>query len=570
MFGKLALSAFLLGSALGGATTVHAQSVIHEPLSTWSDRHFLDVGKSCFTDFKPRRRNSTVTPADVRDWPVVRPHWNQVVDIYPTSSLDSLFSRVYRRTANGLDSTGLQPIGITWGRPGAPIVYLAESNSQREHNCITLISASANIDVNLNPANVQLALKSSVESQFTQTAFAYAGTMISPLTAALGQNSTVTEAPDGISLFSVLLAIWEWYRVHPEMIAVGDLQQLEIYNQVQGLALYRLSGLTQGTLLSGEGSATAAIPFFTGGAEASGSGRIRNQTTIEDYSAAIWRVDQMGRLPTASEVSQRAAMLVQFQPDPTNPTFVDSSTAFNISATMVDVPSNYCRTDRWSLIESGANTTASGTFSGLDVRPVSGERSQCRFTARFTPPDAGPGQTVFVLAVKSTLPLISGSERPALVLRTRPVVLSDYRASLSLQPGSGPLDVTILPGGFAPVRVTFPIRESAGRRSRNLQEGSPQVTISCGADPTRSILLEPNAVRWSRNGNSATITLDLKVPDDVISTTGGATSRCSLDGSISLLVENGGQSVPLDLPTFMFNTIRPVQPEQPSAPPGLP
>lgn len=506
------------------------------------DGYFQRIQTACQIKLKPKKKGASLVPDDVRDWPMLQQHWSEVVIVQPQASLNNLFATVYRR--EGAAFTALpNPLGVTWGTSSAPILYLEADQARRQHNCVTLLATRADAKLGLSIADIQGALSSAYDSSGTLTTFLYSGTMISPLTAALRLNTTVTARPPGVEPFNVLLSIWNWYRTQPDMVVLGDARKLEIYDTIEGVAVQTVSGMTQKSLIEGSARLSAVIPFFSTGASANSSFAGDTSYKMQEFGVVRWK-GQPRLLPSAAEVARTAALEATFRPAPGNVSGIDSGQPFSFAFDLANVPSGYCSPLVWSQqpMEARQDSVASSSLTG--VSPSLDDASVCRFTVDVTPPSKASTGVTIPLTIRSQLEG-AGPNAPVLQLAAKPITIADYRSAFALTPPVSDRQLTFPSGEAAPrtLSVTLPIRELyPARAATSVQPGSLTVTTSCG----RGVLPNPVvAAQLARGDGGASLTLSMTFSPGEIR----GSQICQVGGTVAI---RSGQAnpVPVAIPTF--------------------
>lgn len=562
---KSVVAGMVVAAGLAAAVPAQAQDSEQRRLGDWIEEHFRAVGRSCFTDFRPARRDGTVVPEDIRNWQLLRDRWDETVTVYGNDSLDSIFSEVHRRVNGRYAGDRLYRIGASTER-SSPIFYALQGNATRQHNCTTMLAASANTQLRLNLAQVKLALSANVDQNRAQTAYAYAGRMVSPLAIALGLNPTTPDVGGPISPFRAYMSLWDWYRISPGMIDAADRGELEIYTQVDGAALYRTEGLTQNALLSGSVNVASVVPFLSGRGAGSGSFNTGVEGANFEYAVAYWGLPTPERLPNVAEVAGRAAQLARFTPAPANPVGIETAQPFAYSLDLADLPANYCRPDYWELA-TGTGSSRSMTPTRVEVEKQANPSASpvCRFTFHFTPAAAPAASVSLAPAVKSVIER-PGGQTSELVLSAPSVSLPDFRSSVALRAATLTRRIAI-PADDAAATPALPmtfavVERTAGRRAAGVVSGSTSLTLSCDGEAPRPMTLLGGAVRWSRTNEQASLAFDAGVPADVAPTAGAAPVECAVNGSTLLMMEGGRPPLETELPTTLFHLVR----EAPSRP----
>lgn len=535
----LLLAAVTTPASQSAASTAQASGT-RQPLSAWIDRYFARVNDGCRIKLKPAK-NASVAPGDVQSWPIVQTHLSNTVIVDEQSSVDHVFSTVHRRDGANFSDVG-SPLGVTWSSAAGPILYAQSDQARRQHNCVTLLATRGDAKLGLSIAQIQGALSSAYDTSGTLTSFLYAGTMISPITASLGLNTTVTARPSGIAPFSVLMAIWDWYRVQPQFIADGEARRLEILDTIEGVAVQTVTGLTQKMMMEASARASVGIPFFSASAGADGN-LVRNvNVQIQEFSVARWNV-RPAYLPSATKVAQDASRLAVFRSAAGNPTGVDGTASFDFAFDLLSLPSAYCNMTFWQASQPAGSQGAPTLTS---ASPVEGDPTTCRFIVQVTPPQKAAAGISVPFAIRS---VASGADAkgpaPTLVLTANTATVADYRSSFALEAPSGPKQVTFASGGASTqsLVLNFPIRENTPNRSvLGVQPSSTTAVFSCG----RMRTIRPAvASAFQRNDSQAVLSMTLTFDSAGIE----GTQTCQASGFTSLRSSAGG-STQVSIPSF--------------------
>lgn len=583
---------FMTSGAQAEETTAQNEQERYDvgPLSSWLEREFEIVGKSCFDGFKRRNKNTSVVPRSIVEW-IGEDDWSETVQVFRNASQDAVFTTVYERDENqSLKPVGL-PIGSTWNAAGAPIVYRTNSNFRREHNCTTLLAGNAKARLDVGFAQLQAAIDASTNKTTSQSLFAYGGQMVSPITTAI-QKSTITERVPNLSEFSVWLSLWQWLRANPSFIERVDRQELEIRNVVDGVAVARITGITVSDILKGNAGGSFSIPFFSASAEgeAAYNGRIDERTA--SYSVALrgGSTAQMAHFPKVSEITRRLESLGagQFSQDRGNKTEISSSQTFEFAMLLADVPSNFCTPTFWDYTPEDGGQNDGGvasvvSISGMRVDPVLGENGAasrtCRFVFDVTPPNDPQENLSISIRVGSKLPLVTnGQEQPvapdltvgaaasegsevrsphSFTLTARKQVLTDLRAGISLRAPSAPKIIRLTNDDNTSVLVEYKIqRKPNSAQSIGSISQLTSLTMDCGSGSVRSV--EDNIVWSNTEGQGAKLSGEIFIPADILGAD-DAGSSCQLDGSVTLVLSDG--LLELDFPTTIFEVQSQSEPE---------
>ena len=516
-------------------------------LRHWLNHQFTEVGSSCVAQYALRAPGDAATPRNIQRWGPVARRWDKEVTVYDSSSLGDLFSRVYRQDQIAADTdrtpeNRYQPIGITYPQSAGTILYLNRSSLRRTHNCSTILAAGARANMRLTLVDLNAALEASTSRTETETAFAYAGTMVSPVTASLGRNTTAVDAPANVSTFSVLLALWNWYRNHPDAVEAGREAKLLLLNQIDGMAMSRVSGLTQRAMLTGSASIEGSVPFLSARASASGTTQADTTAALEDYSIAVWNTSFVP-MPRPSEIAAQAARIASFSPADGVPQVVDGS-AFAYSVDLANLSSNYCQATQWTL-KSAAQTTSAATLTRFTMQPVPGSPLRCRISMSAIAPAKTTGNVEIAFSLESTALNV---ETP-LILQTPSFNIRDQRAAISLSRASGPALINFPDNSKTdPVPVT--LRVPIVGEVEGIISSSSVVSVGCGSDTATPISAADLEVDLEGN----VLTVEINMPYDVLST---PAADCRVLAQFTLEDEDD-KLYPSDMPTFGFRARRAV------------
>ena len=480
--------------------------------------------------------------------------WNTGVQSSAIRSVDAQFARVSLQGPNSLTEVGT-PIGLPWDEPGAPIVYSFESNAMLEQNCVTLLAAKGQggFDFSFLAGGLDSNLRAAIDSQSTLTAYFYRGTMISPVAAAIGDDR-VRVLPGAVSRFGVLTSIWSWYRNNPEMIRHGDQGSLSVLRDFEGVAAYRIQGLTQRRLMQAQASANVSFLVFRASGEGSYEQARDFRANQNDFSIAYWNPTRLV-LPSAATVAQQVSW---FAPERISRvagdvTPIENNSSFTVAWDVSDMTPAICRADFWRP-EVQPNRVANQALL-LSVTVAPGEGGKCRFTARFTPPTTSSNQVQVALNARAAMPNAATAD---LVLASEAAEIPDYRAATGIDnPTGAPTGMFAVGGSGAAVRlpVTYEIRElQPGRRvTAATWDGRPSVT--CAGAPARAIA-QP-ALPVIRVGDSATLAATYDLPAELVANAPAGTQvACQVTGRVRLTVNSGqAQPVVADLPSHPFMAV---------------
>jgi hypothetical protein len=551
---RLTAALCAVGFQLWG-TPVDAQSA-QRPVRPWLEEQFTLVGQSCNPTFAAR--GGTVVPADVRR--LIGPEFLAAnAQVYPRASLNSFFGRVYLRAGTSL--TDLPPLAMPFSQADALIVDGDLDNLVRRNNCATLLSADADTKFNLNLAAVRTALSAAATSTTSETAFVYSGRLVSPIAVAVDRYPSLTATPQGVDRFSAWLAVWWWYIGNPDRIAAGALNQLEITSYVDGIAVYRYEGLQQSVLLNGSVSAAAAVPFIS--IRGSGQGRLSSETNSQGSDFGIAVIDQRTNyLPSAQTVANEAPAFARFTSAESNPRTIENGSPIRLSYALAGVPQPFCQPNRWYLASQQPGGDGHLTPSDVEVEWTSG---RCTFTLEAKPASAPQTSGDAVVEFSLNVPL-SGAPvgSPNLVITSPKWRLADNRAAITVSPANNAGVLLVLPnleesGVPLPIlQVSYPIQErQADRLTTGVSVVNSALTVTCGTAGARSLTIPPAGMIWSRTASSASLTLAIPLPIDLVPAD-DSISECRLDGQAALSVQNVTQPGPASLPTYAFRVRRTV------------
>lgn len=538
------------------------------PLAAFLEDHFSFVAKSCLPDSKPswwrslfRRggdRQPVFTPSDITQWSAIRHLPPGNVRVRPTSSLNAVFAGVYDKSTHTPVGS---PIGVTWGGPSAPLLYQQESSLRREHNCVTLLTAESGMTANMSVADIRAALTANTSSDRSQTAFAYAGVMVSPITAALGLNTTVVDAPAGVDPFGIMMAIWQWHAVN----SGTDEAKLVIRNDIQGLALYRTTGLTQNTLLRGEAGLNVALPFVSAHAEATGMTRSRANIRVEEFAVADWTPSNQGYvpLPTVERLIDMMTGTATFSPViAPSARIEDHRQPVSFAYDLPGVPSAYCRTTLWTASLVNADDE---NFSGAALTqagPVQGDERRCRFSVTVTAKDRR--NTPAALPAALTLRWKEQVRSQSLTFTLPEVSVPDARAPLSIVSISGGRRLEVNAAGDQPqVRLQGIVQLKTNDNEVTAVTGPSRLVLECPSlVADAAVMLRAQGVEDDQatyTPASKMVALSFPWPRDLIPQVRGTVVDCTLKGNVAFKMRTGDDEH-VDLPTITFQLIRAADP----------
>ena len=539
--------------------SVPATAGLQNTLSSFVNGEFKEVGKTCLPaqaarrfGFLTGRRSATpasYVPSDVQGWSVLKDHWDAPVEVQSAQSLNAVFAQVFEVIGEGEAATRrplAQRLGVAWPSTDRPILYEHASNAQRQHNCVTMLGSNAQLSAGLSAADLRAAFTATTTRADTETAFAYAGVMVSPIAAVLGLNTTTVDAPTGVSSFRIASAIWQWYRRTKP--APGA--HLQIRNQVEGLAVYRVIGLTQTALLTAEGAAGLNVPFFSPRATVSGNTQTSTTSSERSYAVAYWVGESdFIDLPDKAQIERHMRSAADFSATQGQNLSVQSNSRVEFSADLADLPSNYCRTAEWGLAapqQHAGEPSNLGEASDLRVAPAPGTPGSCRFTVSVTPKSTSRSVVGAVIAVRAA----EDTSGPPL-LESRRYDIPDYRADLVIGSGDGPRFVAFT-AASTPLNymISYSVRSKHGR-SITL-DGATRVTVSCQGRPERAILLQTTDVEVPKSNDR--ISLKVPLPGDLIDASTSSVS-CTLGGTTHL---KGGNTATeeLQFPSYDISVTR--------------
>lgn len=542
----------LSSSAMATEAPARSETIGRQQLGVWLNRYFRDIAVSCGARDENNRQ---YVPVGVRNSVILQPMWTSEVNTSYLESLDSQFSQVRIRSGSAWTPVGT-PIALPWSRPGAPIVYQLQTNSMIEHNCTTLLAAQGQGGVNFRflSGGLDANLRASMTSQAAITAYFYHGTMISPI-AAVFNDGRVSRFPENLSPFSIMTAIWSWYRSNPDRIDAGERGELRIIQDMQAIAAYRVLGLTQTSMLRGAASLNAGFLVFSANGETvyERSNEFRNNNNL--FSIAYWSESDRA-LPRLSDIVQGLQPLIANQ---IRPATTESRTIENDGAIMFDwdVPNltrSLCLDGVWASAaqtNTGATNLASISSFSLEWRD-----GTCRFKVQYLPPVAAANQARLALSVRSTIPA-PATAGSALTLTSNHVEIPDYRRSFGLDPEGRHRSIEFASSTSGipaeALTLTFPIREQHPTRRVNRAEWETLSGVTCGQ--AAAIPLQRPALPVTRVDSAGTLSMTLQVPSSVVAGANAGDRRsCSISGKVWLYVD-GGQRFGVDLPSQPFDAI---------------
>lgn len=556
----------ILTAALASSVATEASAQTPRPLRQWLGEQFQSVARSCLPLSATNQAPERYIPADVRVWDTFSGRLDTSVPIYSLDSLGSYFSTIYLRGDGDALSRAGQPLGVTYAENEATALYSRRASSTLQHNCSTMLTASGNIDIPLSASVFRAAMSTSATESRSQSIFLYSGRIVSPVAAALDLTSTEVDRRPNVDRFSVYLAGWHWYRIHPNMAVAGNTDRLEITHMIDAAAAYRVSGLTQATLMSGNARVGASVPFLSAAAEASGNAGWNAQSNNKGFGVAILNRPAGGAtFPGPLRLSAEAPLLASVTPVATNAAFIDGPQPIQWSADMSGVPTAYCDRLFWQLTAT-PNHASDFILSNFDVRPAPEGVRVCRFTVRAAPaPNAVSNVARLAFSVSSSIPGVTADVAPPMTISVASTDIADYRASISLANPSGDLAYTLNAApnrGPLTVPLTYLVRESDGRRATEVISGSPEIEITCGQADPQSVLLGPQDIVFGRSNGEGRITLTARISSGSIFGPDEAVTTCGLRGKLVVAVE-GAAPRTLNLPTHAF-TVTEVAPTPPA------
>lgn len=520
-------------------------------------------------------------PSDISNWSVIRDinrdasgprsHEGSKVRVWPTSSLNALFTVVRRSSDNGIvptaaDSVIGDPIGVTWSSTNPPLLYQQESSLRREHNCVTLLTAEAGLAANLSADELRATLSTNVSSDRAQTAFAYAGVIESPITAALGLNTTIVDAPAGLDPFSVMMALWNWHQQNSDE---PNPEKFVIRSRISGLALYRVAGLTQNAVLRGQAGLNVRIPFLT--SESSVNGLTENRTVVrlEEFSVADWTPENEGYvpLPGPAQLASMIALSARI-----NPVLAESveiaqdNQPLNLGYDVLGVPTAYCQRRLWKA-EAAADDNRFTQPEILQAGPVPGDERRCRFTISVQPTPVLPNtdrSQAASLPIHLNLKWGEAVRRETLILDLPVVSVPDRRAPISLVANS--IGVIEIPSGSDTGTLTYQahIRQSDSRQPVALGTGH-RIVLQCRTFSTSSSTYLRSGQEGDPlvfNSTNRSLTATVPVPATLVPAGQSDPADCELEGELTFNVGNQTRSV--QIPTQSFRLLRAAPPPPPS------
>lgn len=421
-------------------------------LSGWMENQFRSLGTTCAGGrFKVKNGRSAI-PGDVfTQWGAVPPAvWGSQVKIYPTFSLNALFSKVYQSAPNGpMTETGSIP--FPWGSDGPPLMSRDLAQASRAHNCATLMSGRLDSSLKIDFIGINAALEASRSDERSETAFLYAGKMNSPLAAAMGLGDAIFDKLP-LSRFTVLLSIWDWYKNRPELVSASNANTLWVEDAVSGLAVYRASGLTQNSMLSGNGGFGLSLPFLKVGGDAEVNGTIGVKSRFQNFSVAVWDSTPRINLKPPSWIAGELEKRAEFDKGSGNPVRTDGE-AFNYTIDIRHIPPAFCQA-YWTH-RAPAVSNNQPAYNLVSTESVTTEdRTVCRFVFRVTPPaESTNGEIAITPALVSRIVLPGGAAPIDLVLTPPPTfTVADGRSEFrplvngSLTPLTLPVGAQSIPG----------------------------------------------------------------------------------------------------------------------------
>lgn len=556
----LALAAVL---AICGGGVANAQQ--QQNYEQWLGEQFQRVARSCLPTTNLNHPPARFIPADVRGWDSVSGELGANATIYSLDSLSAYFGTVWVRAADrSISSARLQPLGVTYSESEATALYPRRANGTRQHNCSTMFTASGG--VSLNAGAFRAAVNSSISGTQSETIFLYSGSVVSPVAAALGLATTEVERRPNVDRFSVYLAVWDWYRLHAARAVDGNEGRLEITRSIDGAATYRVRGLTQDLMMTGNARAGGGVPFVTANASTNLGGAWTVRDNMAGFGVAVLR-RHPGTLPGPRNISENAPLLATVTPAQTNPTSIDSAAPINWAADLSGVPSGFCDRRFWKL-KSPADGATGFTLDNFDAAPVAEQARVCRFSVRATPrpaPSAGASNVAGLsFAVMSEIPGAADRAAPPLVIPVAATEIADLRASISLANPTADIEVVRPLAGRENLLVplTYVMREQSGSTATDISPGSAALQLTCNQNPPQDLVVAAEDVLFARASGQGRLVVTARIPAGSIPDPTDGPVSCQLSGSVTMTVRQGAPR-PLRLPTHAFTVVSP--PAPPSA-----
>lgn len=554
----LALASALFAIAGGDARAQQQQNY-----EQWLGEQFQRVARSCLPDNNFGNQSAEkYIPTDVRTWDSVARNMDSNASIYSLDSLSAYFGTVWvRGTDRSISSVGLQPLGVTYAETEATALYPRRANGTRQHNCSTMFTASGSL--NLNAGAFRAAVSSSMTGTQSETIFLYSGTIVSPVAAALGLATTEVDRRPNVDRFSVYLAVWDWYRLHADRAVLGNEGRLEITRSIEGAATYRVRGLTQDVLMTGNARAGGGVPFMSASAGANLGGSWSARDNMAGFGVAVLRRNA-GTLPGPRNISENAPLLATVTPAQTNPTSIDSASPINWAADLSGVPTAFCDRRFWKP-KPPADGTTGFTIDNFDAAPVADQARVCRFSVRATPrptPNSGASNVAsLAFAVMSEVPDAAAGAAPPLVIPVASTEIADLRASISLANPTGDIEFarpSAGRGGLA-VPLTYAMREQSGSTATDIVPGSAALQLVCNQNPPQDLIVAAEDVLFARTSGQGRLVVTARIPTGSMPDPADGAVNCQLSGTMMMAVRQGAPRQ-LRLPTHAFTVVAPPAP----------
>lgn len=550
----VASSSALLFVTQASAQTTPSPAQANASLATYLDKQFIGVVSECagIKKFANGRFNSkpvsaipaTLQTALLNDLPLAY----QELD---GRTLTDLFSAIW--------TTGDQSSDVLAGHERLPLglglrftstddrVVYGEANSTRHtHNCSTVVGLALTAGAKIGGEELATALKASYDNTSSLNLSLVTGTFRSPVWAAL------TVAPGGepsspANRFAANAALWQWYFANPARAKPDE--QYFLLDQLEGLALYRFTGLTWATKTSGNAAAGGNLGVVSASASARGQLEISGSTNTNNFtvlrfsrSTPVFQI-----LPSVAAASLRMSELATFEPVGDWPETAVVTTSPVRLVYDIELPSALCR-DGW---------TSNDAVTSLTVATAPGTTSQaaqkCRFTATFTPSSTAAATGAIPVQYEATLAFpkagtasIAGGDLKLLVGKGR--TLADYRARISVLPYERSLTVS---GTVVAGRLQYRLSTTPGTTVSSFTS-NPTIYVSCEGEAPKLAVAQASLVT---PGDSKPLEVHLQISDartaerSKLAMSGGS---CQVSGSVQAVVAGVGTPVTVDLGAQMI------------------
>jgi hypothetical protein len=544
-------SSFALGALASVALPSTAIAAPVSPIAPqpvlrgWLNDQFIALGKSCLSDNFKLKKSALAIPKPVQNWAAIQSFLEKPVKVFPTETIASVFSETFILDSSSRATTPYgSKLPVPWSPLLAPTMNAQMSDARLIQNCSSFIAGNADLAVKI--PILQAALSASLQDDTKQTNYIFAGSMISPFAWAVDKSDGYVVQGTGVPRATVLMALWNWYRVNPGAAIRND---VVIRQMVQAVSVYSLTGVTQDKLLSADADLRFSLPFMSAGGGTSATGNIRSETKSSNYSTALITDESYIPLPGAQAIASTVTKLLQLVPTEDNPTYTDGS-SFPFKATLSGLPSNMCSAAIWT----------SSISSVLTAQPLND--GTCLFGTMLTPPVGTLAVFPVNFAIESVVPSVTPIK---LTLSIPPTNIADLRQALALKPVR--LDPIQAPGASPAKRVKISLRYIIAQQGsvvtvKGIDAANSSLTLNCGTQPTWPVEIISGSV--SSSDKEETLLIDGELPSEPFAD--GTASLCQIVGKLDVKrnVGNRAGRQQIEAPTLSFQVLPAARP--PAAP----